>query len=222
MQVASDSKWKKDSLPTRCASYSFCRRRAAASLSRARAFITAQPGRNVRPAHCGPRPNPRQQEIQTPFPTDTGRATRPTFSPKAGQLQTSLFVIITEGWARSGEARGKTAMGGCVRVRGGESAAPDQSHAGNRRERGLHAARVSGAPGPSAAAPAPPVQSPGDGSPGSCASLTHPGHRRLLLLADLVEELHVLDHGVCWAVHHVVSAAKHCRSPGGVAAEKTL
>lgn len=141
----------------------------------------------------------------------------PTFSPKAGQLQTSLFLITTRGGARSGKAWGKQLAGGCVRVRGGSPQPQIKSHAGNRRERGLHAARVSGAPGPAAAAPAPPVQ-----SPRSCASLSHPGHRRLLLLADLVEELHVLGHGICWAVHHVMSAAKHCRSPGGVAAEKTL
>lgn len=119
MQLASRFRQQvEDSLPTRCASYSFCRRRAVASLSRARAFITAQPGRNIRPAHCGPRPNPRQREIQTPFPTDTGRATRPTFSPKAGQLQTSLFLIITRGWAMSGKAWGKTATGGLCEGQG--------------------------------------------------------------------------------------------------------
>lgn len=50
----------------------------------------------------------------------------PTFSLKAGQLQTSLFLITTRGGARSGKAWGKQLAGGCVRVRGGESAAPDQ------------------------------------------------------------------------------------------------
>ncbi|KAL0622447.1 hypothetical protein AAY473_006035 [Plecturocebus cupreus] len=50
-------------------------------------------------------------------------------------------------------------------------------------------------------------------SAGSCSSLTNPSHWHLLLLADLVEELHVLDHRICWAVDHIMSVPKHCRSP---------
>lgn len=64
--------------------------------------------------------------------------------------------------------------------------------------------------------------SPGDRAQPGGQSLSNPRHRHLLLLADLVEEFHVLDHGVCWAVDCVVSVPKHCRSPWGVAAQKTL
>lgn len=79
--------------------------------------------------------------------------------------------------------------------------------------------RVSGAESPEGVAPAPPVESLGDGAqPCSCQSLTNPSHWHLLLLANLVEEFHVLDHGICWAVDCIVSVAKHCGSPRCVAA----
>lgn len=51
---------------------------------------------------------------------------------------------------------------------------------------------------------------PGDrAQPGSCQSLTNPSHRHLLLLADLIEEFHVLDHGICRAIDGIVSVPKH-------------
>lgn len=78
---------------------------------------------------------------------------------------------------------------------------------------------VSGAQRPEGAASAPPVESPGDrAQPDSCLSLTNPSHWHLLLLANLVEEFHVLDHGICWAIDCVVSVAEHCRSPWCMAA----
>lgn len=116
-----------------------------------------------------------------------------------------------------------------MRVRGGESRAPDEKP--RREQEGerppclpwVSEAQGPEVAGPEVAAPAPSVEHPGDRvQPGSCLSLTNPSHRHLLLLADLVEELHVLDHGICWAIDRVVSAAKHCRSPWGVAAQKAL
>lgn len=53
---------------------------------------------------------------------------------------------------------------------------------------------------------------------GSCQSLTNPSHRHLLLLADLIEEFHVLDHGICWAVDSIMSVPKHCWGSWRVAA----
>lgn len=47
-------------------------------------------------------------------------------------------------------------------------------------------------------------------------------YRHLLLLADLVEQLHVLNHCVCGAVDAVVLGAKHRRDAGSVAAHEAL
>lgn len=115
----------------------------------------------------------------------------------------------------------KQLSGLCVRVRGGGSRAPGQKPqlGTGEGEQSPCLPWVSGAQGPEAAAPAPPVESPGDtAQPDSCQSLANPSHRHLLLLANLVEEFHVLDHGICWAVDCVVSAAKPCGSPWCVAA----
>lgn len=49
-----------------------------------------------------------------------------------------------------------------------------------------------------------------------------PGHGHLLLLADLVEELHVLNHGVRGAVDAVVLGAEHGGDAGSVAAHEAL
>lgn len=60
-----------------------------------------------------------------------------------------------------------------------------------------------------------------------CAGLqgapsSDPCHRHLLLLADLVEELHVLDHGVCRAVDAVMLGTEHGWDAGSVVPHEAL
>lgn len=44
-------------------------------------------------------------------------------------------------------------------------------------------------------------------------SLTDPSHWHLLLFSDLVEEFHVLYHGICWPIDRIVSVPKYCGRP---------
>lgn len=50
-----------------------------------------------------------------------------------------------------------------------------------------------------------------------CRSLTDPSHWHLLLLSDLVEEFHVLYHGICWPIDSIMSVPKYCGDPWRVA-----
>lgn len=51
----------------------------------------------------------------------------------------------------------------------------------------------------------------------SCQSLADPSYWHLLLFSDLVEEFHVLYHGICWSIHSIVSVPKYCGGPWCVA-----
>lgn len=52
---------------------------------------------------------------------------------------------------------------------------------------------------------------------GSCQSLTDPSHWHLLLFSDLVEEFHILYHGICWPIDRIMSVPKYCGCPWRVA-----
>lgn len=109
--------------------------------------------------------NPPQLEVQTAFPSDTRqRHPCPTFSPKAGKLQSSALVIITILEDRPPSIRHgvKQLLEDCVRVREGESRAPEQKPqpGTGEWEKPPCLPWVSGVQGPEGAAPAPPVESP--------------------------------------------------------------
>lgn len=76
-----------------------------------------------------PKPKPQELEIQTTFPTNTRQGYPcPTFSPTAGKLETSLFIItVLEDRPSPGRCGVTQLSGDCVRVRGGESRAPEQT-----------------------------------------------------------------------------------------------
>lgn len=76
--------------------------------------------------------------VQTDFPTNTRQGHPcPTFSPKAGEVQTSPVFINTIPEDRPNPVRpgAKWLLGGCVRVKGVESRVPTKATAGNWKGR---------------------------------------------------------------------------------------
>lgn len=97
----------------------------------------------------------------------------------------------------------------CDGVRRGVQSPRTHATAGNQLGPGTRTLRT---------APVPPGQYPGDSlDGGSCQSLANSSHWHLLLFSDLVEEFHVLYHGICWPVHSIMSISKYCGGPWCVA-----